>query len=678
MVDPINQLLSRCLENEAKTEGAKSKPTLKLPFGDWNMMNVKSKAIAKSIVVFLLMWMNPAKAQDWPMWGGSPTRNNVAVGKPPAGWDSGTLDRKMRKFDGTRNIKWVAPLGSQAYGNPVVADGRVYVGTNNGSGYLKRYPFQIDLGVLICFRESDGRFLWQHSNEKLRTGRVHDWEQQGVCSAPLVEGKRLWYVSNRGEVICLDTRGFHDDEDDGPVQDEWIRLFNVPSGIPDDGSDKELVPALTALKEGGLSDYSRSEFARVRLPLPDGLMISTEDVLTRSWTFPAFVHGERRQFRLRREGPKLAAYAKLSISDKDEADVIWRFDMMKELGVSQHNMATCAPTAWGDVLFICTSNGVDATHINIPAPDAPSFIAMDKNTGEVLWQDNSPGKNILHGQWSIPAVGEFDGVPQVIFPGGDGWIRSFRADRWKDGKPELVWKFDANPKKSKWILGGRGTRNSVIAPPVIYDGLLYVAVGQDPEHGEGVGHLWCINPNKRGDVSPELAFKLEGDKRVPLEHRRLQAVIEENGEVAVANPNSAVVWHYSQFDQNGNGKFEFEESMHRTCGAVAIKNDLLFIADFSGLAHCLNAKTGKVHFTYDMFAQSWGTPLITDDKVYIGDEDGDVCVFKLDKDVKDPIAEINMGSSVYSSPIFANGVLYIASRSYLFAIKEPERVVADE
>ncbi len=62
----------------------------------------------------------------------------------------------------------------------------------------------------------------------------------------------------------------------------------------------------------------------------------------------------------------------------------------------------------------------------------------------------------------------------------------------------------AIPKTTKWVLGGEGTRNNLIATPVAYDGLVYIAVGQDPEHGEGEGHLWCIDPTKRGDISPTL------------------------------------------------------------------------------------------------------------------------------------------------------------------------------
>ena len=135
---------------------------------------------------------------DWGQWGGSSARNNTPNGKNiPTEWKIGSFDTKTGKWnkDDAKNIKWAAALGSQSYGNPVVANGQVYVGSNNGAGYLKRYPATVDLGVLLCFSEEDGKFLWQHSNEKLPTGRVHDWPLQGVCAAPLVEGERLWYVT---------------------------------------------------------------------------------------------------------------------------------------------------------------------------------------------------------------------------------------------------------------------------------------------------------------------------------------------------------------------------------------------------------------------------------------------------------------------------------------------------
>lgn len=109
----------------------------------------------------------------------------------------------------------------------------------------------------------------------------------------------------------------------------------------------------------------------------------------------------------------------------NEADVIWRFDMLKSLDVWPHTMSTCSPTTDGKHLFVITANGVDDSDINIPKPDAPSFVCLDRATGKVVWTDNSPGKNILDGQWSSPAFGVFNGQPQVLFPGGDGWLYSF-------------------------------------------------------------------------------------------------------------------------------------------------------------------------------------------------------------------------------------------------------------
>ncbi|HVX12129.1 MAG TPA: PQQ-binding-like beta-propeller repeat protein [Pirellulales bacterium] len=528
--------------------------------------------------------------QTWNQWAGSPSRNNVAVAKNlPTEWEPGQFDSDTGAWqpESAKNVKWVARLGSQSYGNVVVADGKIFAGTNNGAAYLERYPASVDLGCLLCFSEDDGHFLWQHSSEKLPTGRVHDWPQQGICCAPLVEGKRLWFVTSRGEVACLDTEGFHDGKNDGPFK-----------GEPNE--------------------------------------------------------------------------------NKDEADVLWYLDMMKELKVSQHNMCSCSVTAVGDLLFVNTSNGVDEGHVNIPSPDAPSFLCLDKNTGKVLWQDNSPGENIVHGQWSSPAYAVIDGVPQVLFGGGDGWLRSFRGEATENGKAELLWEFDCNPKDAKYSVSGRSTRNHIIGTPVVYDNLVYIAVGEDPEHGEGNGHLWCVDPTKRGDVSAQLAVKVDDRKHV-LPKRRLQAVVAEDGEVAIDNPNSAAVWHYTEYDWNGDGKIaEFEEKMHRTCGTVAIKDGLLFVPDFSGLFHCLDAKTGKANWTFDLFAATWGSALIVGDKVYVGDEEGKLSIFglsadpavamKKDGDQYQPLYQIEMGNAVYSTPVVAKNVLYISNKSHLFAI----------
>jgi len=604
--------------------------------------------------------------KDWGQWGGTSKRNNTPEAKNlPTEWTIGSFDLKTGEWqqDEAQNVKWASSLGSQSYGNPVVANGQVYVGSNNGAGYLKRYPATVDLGVLLCFDEKTGKFLWQHSNEKLPTGRVHDWPLQGVCAAPLIEGERLWYVSNRGEVVCADTKGFHDNEDDGPVVNEPAKLFELARA--EDAAMDKVAPILADLKSGKIPPALVDLCKTGGLELPADAKVEPAKTGFKITFKPA--QGVARELTVRPEGPRLVGYKVLNVDDKDECDVIWKLNLMTDLGVSQHNMCSCSVTAAGDTLFVNTSNGVDEGHVNLPAPAAPSFIAVDKNSGKVLWTDNTPGENVLHGQWSSPAYGVLGGVAQVIFGAGDGYVYSFDAKQSAEtGKPVMLWKFDCNPKESKYVLGGRADRNHIIGTPVIYNGLVYVGVGEDPEHGEGVGHLWCIDPTKRGDVSPELAFNLK-DPKTPIPHKRMQAVVAENGEVARANPNSAMIWHYANFDANEDGKVEFEETMHRTCGTVAIKDDLLFVADFSGLFHCLDAKTGKPHWTYDMLAAAWGSPCISDGKVYIGDEDGDICVFKLSKEME-LIAENTMENSVYSTPVVANDTLFIANKDHVFAI----------
>ena len=256
-----------------------------------------------------------------------------------------------------------------------------------------------------------------------------------------------------------------------------------------------------------------------------------------------------------------------------------------------------------------------------------------------------------------------------------------------DGKggPKLLWKFDANPKDSIWVLGGRGTRNNIIATPVVYEGNVYVAVGQDPEHGEGIGHLWCIDPTKRGDVSPELAFNSEDDKKT-IPHKRIQAVVAEEGDFARPNPNSAVIWHYSESDNNNDGR-------HRLRG-----NDAPYLwhgrrsrttsstwPTSAGLFHCIDARTGQVALDLrHAWPPAWGSAtMVVDGKVYIGDEDGDVAIFRHSADpnvaMKDDdgemiphFGEVNMGNSVYSTPIVADNVLYISNRTHLFAIESQE------
>lgn len=145
------------------------------------------------------------------MWGGTPSRNMVSPATGlPVEWDRQTM----------KNIRWTADLGTESYGNPVVASGVVLVGTNNEN---PRDPKQSgDRGVVMAFSEATGELLWQHTHPKLESGQANDWPFQGIASSPLVEGNRVYYVSNRAVLVCADLDGFHDRENDGPVTSEML------------------------------------------------------------------------------------------------------------------------------------------------------------------------------------------------------------------------------------------------------------------------------------------------------------------------------------------------------------------------------------------------------------------------------------------------------------------------
>jgi outer membrane protein assembly factor BamB len=495
---------------------------------------------------------NKTGDRSWALWGGSVQRNlvNLTEKNIAADW----VIPKSREDKG-KNIKWWVPLGSKAYGGPIVAGGKIFVGTNNN--FPRNKEIRGDKGVLMCFSEADGAFLWQSVHDKLPGGRAFDWPDEGICSGPVVEGKRLYYVSNRCEVICASTEG---------------------------------------LAAGNL-------------------------------------------------GVKDETY-----KSKTDADIIWRLDMIKSLGVAPHNLATCSPLIVGNTLFVITSNGVDLNHLRITAPNAPSFLAVDKRDGKVLWSDKSPGKNIMHGQWSNPVYAEPDGKPQIIFPGGDGWIYAFTPD-----KGELIWKFDCNPKKSKYMLGAGATRNDFVSTPIVADNKLYIAVGQDPEHKKGVGHMWCIDitkkpKNKDKDLSP---------------------VNDNFDPKAAVNKDSGLVWHYGGFDPDEEAPRPY--FFGRSLSTCAVDSGLCYACDFDGFLFCFDAKTGKKHWEHELGGDTWCSPTIIDGKVYIGNEKSEMHIFKLDKEKK-LIRKVKMGgnSKVRATPIAVNGVLYVMTENpcRLYAIQE--------
>ena len=160
------------------------------------------------ITAFFVTTVATAQGADRPQWGNRHDRNMASTEKNlPDSFDLAT----------GKNVKWSADIGAKTYSTPIIAGGKVFIGTNNER---PRDPRRTgDFGVLMCFNEADGKFLWQLIVPKLLADRYLDWPKVGVCSPATVDGDRVYIVTNRAEVVCLDINGLANGND-GPFKDE--------------------------------------------------------------------------------------------------------------------------------------------------------------------------------------------------------------------------------------------------------------------------------------------------------------------------------------------------------------------------------------------------------------------------------------------------------------------------
>jgi outer membrane protein assembly factor BamB len=475
-----------------------------------------------------------ATAGDQPQWGERYTRNMVS--------DETGLPESFDPATGL-NVKWVVPLGSQTYATPIVAGGKVLVSTNNNP---PRDPSNDgDRGVLLCLNEAGGSFCWQLAVPKLGPDKYLDWPKTGMSSPATVEGDRVYVMTNRVEVVCLDLNGLADGND-GPYQDEGRHAVESATEV-------------------------------------------------------------------------------LELTDRD-ADILWLFDMQAEVGMYPHDAAHASPLLHGDVLYVNTCNGVDNTHRLIRSPEAPSLIALDKNTGRLLAQDEEGiGPRIFHSTWSSPSLGEVDGKDRVFFAGGDGVCYGFDA-LVGTGPLNRTWKFDCDPNAPKTnvhkFTGNRGeSPSNIMSMPVFHEGRLFVTGGGDIWWGKKEAWIKCLDATGTGDVT-------------------------DTGEI----------WS-RPLDRH-------------CCSTPSVYNGLVFVADCGRKVHCFDAETGQEYWEHKTGGEIWGSTLVADGKVYVGTRRGDFWVFAAKKE-KVILSTTKFEDGTIGTPTAANGVLYVATMKKLYALALP-------
>ena len=500
-------------------------------------------------------------AGDQPQWGEPWSRNMVSNEKHlPDSFDPKT----------GRNIKWVVKLGSQAHSTPVVAGGRVFIGTNNEEPRDPRH--RGDRGVFMCLDEKTGALLWQLVVPKRDEDAYMDWPRMGMSSEATVEGERVYLVDNRGAVLCLDANGLANGND-GPFHDEAAYL--TPS-------------ATNATPRQQVGAETHPETLR---PPPDGKLIEPGAL---------------------------------------DADIIWKFDLVADAGIWPHDAAHSSILIHGNHLYLNTANGVDNTHKRIRAPNAPSLVVLDKRTGEWIGRDDEHiGPNVFHNGWSSPSLGKVNGRELIFFCGGNGVVYAFeplpelQVAATSPSRLKKVFQFDFDPAAPKTDVhkfngNRRDGPSNLYGMPVFYRNRLFVAGGGDLWWGKNVAWLKCIDARRTGNIT-----------------------------------TNGLVWSYP-----------LEKHVLAT---PAVADGLVFIADCGRRFHCVDAETGQLIWTHEIKGEVWASPLVADGKVYLGTRSGAFYVFAAAKEKK-ILAELELGDPISATTTAANGLLYVATMTKLFAV----------
>ena len=315
-----------------------------------------------------------------------------------------------------------------------------------------------------------------------------------------------------------------------------------------------------------------------------------------------------------RDGENDGPYRDEIFHDDAAADIVWELDMCGRLGVFPHEATNSEVLPVGDLLMVSTSNGRNEGHLRVPSPRAPSLVAVDKRSGDVVWRAIGAGGEVLHGQWSSPVAADVNGRLQVLFGGGDGWLRSYDA-----ASGHEVWRFDGNPKDARWLPRPRVfSRGAIIAEPVFADGRVFVAMGLSPGHDNGPSLIHAISPNGQGDVT-----------------------------------QNRLLWT--------------SRAVGRVVGTPIARDGLLYVGDLGGMIHCLDAATGATIWTHDTNAAIWGSLVLAGDRLYVGNVDGNMTVLRAGRR-KELLAQIEMRAPLYSRPAVVGDTLYVATADHLYFI----------
>lgn len=382
----------------------------------------------------------PFAHADHPQWGHAWSRNMVSPVTP--------LPNRFDLATGENHV-WSIPLGSETHSSPVIAHGRILIGTNNENPRDPRH--QGDRGVLFCLGEDTGRLLWQLVVPKRTEDIYFDWPRSGMSSTATFHDHRAYMVDNRGVVLALDLQGLSNGND-GPFLHENIYFTPQPTNTLAQGAPAVFTPHGTLLPKA--RDYQQQD-----------------------------------------PGPL-------------DADILWFFDLSSGAGIWSHDAAHSSILVHGRHLYLNTGTGVDNTHKQIRRPDAPSLVVLDRETGTYLARDNEGiGPNIFHSTWAPPSLGTLAGQQVIFFAAGNGIVYAFEPLPQTPLAPSpsphplslrCLARLDFDPDAPKtdvhrFHLNKQEGPSTFYGAPVFHENQLFVAGGGDLWWGKAAAWLKCFD-----------------------------------------------------------------------------------------------------------------------------------------------------------------------------------------
>ena len=512
-------------------------------------------------------------AGDWTQWGGKNQRNMASDEKGlPEGFEPG-----QKRPDGTgidpattKNVRWAARLGSQTYGNPTIGEGKVFVGTNDFGLKDPRYKSTRG-GIVKCFDEASGKLLWQwvvpRRFDMPWPRALFNHLNLGVCTSPTVEDGRIYLVTSRCELVCLDADGMADGND-GPFVDEGRYSIGDEHGrrkdepielLPTDG---DIIWMLDMVTELPVCPHDAANGA----PLIDGnvLYVPTSNGMDNSHDRMFFP-----------EGPSLIAVDKrtgklLAVDD---------LDLGNRLFHAQWSSPSMGMVNGKKQLFV---GGADGVCYGLEALDGVPELGPD----------DEPVK--LKTVWSC------DTNPPEY--------------KYKDGKLIPYRCGDKRVRRAGIVNRDDGTYvgpNEIIATPVYYNGRIYVANGQDPHHGNGKAILTCIDPSGTGDITDSGKVWTYRDMQ-----RTMSTVSVADGLVYVAD----VVGTLHCLDADSGRPYWTHETKEEVWGATLVADNKIYLGTERLFWIFAAGKEKRLIDRIRLGSPVWCTPVAANGALYVASQ----------------------------------------------------------